>query len=716
MDDGPPVEPFRDDPETVDRFEEKTRAERGMRTPPRGANVTPIRQAGGKSGPAIEEDDEPTVQADDGRLANGTGELGVSTLDEPTVEDQAQPLPPLSVVPPVPKGRGGRGRQPAPPRVDPKKARLVVIAGNDSGRNFALTGRRIVVGRGLDSAIVLTDIAVSRRHMELDFLGDSYIVRDMRSGNGTLVNDEEAEFDCVLKHGDRIELGNTVFRFEHPASQQQARISGWGQTADDVDEDASTIAGRRPPEPPVQRAPLPAPNRPAPNRPGLVLPPQPPGANLRSDPTMPPMATRDSNSSLPIIANAVSLPYHEAMYHQAHALQPRSSRKLMVGVISGLLAIVLIAIGAIMLSDDGPPAQQADNATVAGSNDKTQSDNSDNKAASDSASDSVSKARDKTAKDSKNTEKPQVTLPMSTWGTNEVVLASHYKLKAEVTKPEPTKTADKDKDKDTADDKTADDRKNSAQASDTTAKDKPKVEPIPAKKDPPKVAVKKVTKKRPVTRRRSLRRPVRRWVPRKLSTLPTRRRASAMYRNKQFSAAAKTLRRTAGNSRVSKKDAAVLRSMANNYEAIAANLSKASRTKNRNPTAAMAAYRRALRMDRASGGGAHASFIRIQLGIVAPKAAMSYMAQRRYAAAKKAADAAVNYGSGGSPAVRRVRIGLSRKAAAFYRQAVRLRRSNKTRSKLMLRKVLKMVSAKDVWYQRAYKLLNSRSRSRDDDE
>jgi len=746
--------------DTIDRFEEKTIAERGPRTPPRGNKVTPLRPKIPKRAPAAA--GEPPVQSDESRMADGTGELGVATLDEPTLEDQAQPLPPLSVVPPMPRGQGKR---PAPPRIDPKQARLICIAGNDSGRNFALTGRRIVVGRGLDNAIVLTDIAVSRRHMEIDFLGDSYIVRDMRSGNGTLVNDEEAEFDCVLKHGDRIEIGNTIFRFEHPVSKGVAGISGWGQVPDDVDEDASTIAGRRPPQAP--ESPLPPPR----NR--MALPEQ------AADLDQPPLAlnTRDSNSSLPSVINAVSLPYHESLYHQAHALQPRASRKVMIGLITALLAVVIVSIVVILVDDDTPPneaakagepAASAAKNGAAGDSDKTAGDRNEadehgdetasdsdkatehgDETASDSdkaaehgksASDSDKAAEhgDKSASDSdkaaehgdESTDtahaptKPTVTLPVSTWGTNEVVLAAHYGIKNEPTKVEPWVTPVPD-DKHDADKNDGDSKSGKDNAPDKHSKNDTKSDTKVAAKTAPKPTAKKTPKpktkvavRRPhprIARRRRVRRPVRRWRPRRMSTLSTRRRALSLYRKKQFSSAAKVLRTTASNARVNKKDAATLRAMATNYEAVSANLARAARTKNSNPTASMAAYRRALRLDQRSGHSAHSSYIRIQLGIVAPKAAASYMVQGRYAAAKKAADAAVNYGSGGSAQVRRVRMGLSRKAAQMYRTALGLRKSNKFRSKLYLRRILKMVAAKNVWYQRAYKLLNSR-RSRDDDE
>ena len=49
---------------------------------------------------------------------------------------------------------------------------LVVIAGNDRGKTFGLTRRRISIGRGIDNDIILTDLAVSRRHLAIEYADD----------------------------------------------------------------------------------------------------------------------------------------------------------------------------------------------------------------------------------------------------------------------------------------------------------------------------------------------------------------------------------------------------------------------------------------------------------------------------------------------------------------------------------------------------------------
>src|SRR5690242_3708729 len=98
----------------------------------------------------------------------------------------------------------------------PTLARLVVIAGNDTGREFVLSpGKLLSIGRAIENDIVLTDIAVSRRHLDLGFEENFWVLKDRGSGNGTLINDRIEDGNCRLQHGDKIEIGHTVFRFDH---------------------------------------------------------------------------------------------------------------------------------------------------------------------------------------------------------------------------------------------------------------------------------------------------------------------------------------------------------------------------------------------------------------------------------------------------------------------------------------------------------------------
>ena len=77
-------------------------------------------------------------------------------------------------------------------------------------------GKTYTIGRGIDNDIVLTDIAVSRKHFDLRNDDGSWVIVDRGSGNGTVVNGNLEDNPFMLANGDVIEIGNTTFRFELP--------------------------------------------------------------------------------------------------------------------------------------------------------------------------------------------------------------------------------------------------------------------------------------------------------------------------------------------------------------------------------------------------------------------------------------------------------------------------------------------------------------------
>ncbi|MCH7685418.1 MAG: SpoIIE family protein phosphatase [Planctomycetes bacterium] len=84
-----------------------------------------------------------------------------------------------------------------------------------------------VVGRHPDCGIQLQSNMVSRRHARVLKDGLRYLIEDMGSGNGTLVNGKQIDSRISLKHGDRIKLGPVLLRFElkTPAEMAAAESS-----------------------------------------------------------------------------------------------------------------------------------------------------------------------------------------------------------------------------------------------------------------------------------------------------------------------------------------------------------------------------------------------------------------------------------------------------------------------------------------------------------
>lgn len=75
-------------------------------------------------------------------------------------------------------------------------------------------GSRALAGRGSDMDIYLDDTFVSSKHALLETTAAGLQIEDLRSTNGTQVNGSDLSGARVLQVGDRVEIGDTVFRVE----------------------------------------------------------------------------------------------------------------------------------------------------------------------------------------------------------------------------------------------------------------------------------------------------------------------------------------------------------------------------------------------------------------------------------------------------------------------------------------------------------------------
>jgi DNA-binding NtrC family response regulator len=79
----------------------------------------------------------------------------------------------------------------------PPALKLVVLSGPDAGRQLKLDeGKRYLIGSAADRALALRDPKVSRRHLEVEVLGDGVRVTDLESKNGSF--HEGARFREIL--------------------------------------------------------------------------------------------------------------------------------------------------------------------------------------------------------------------------------------------------------------------------------------------------------------------------------------------------------------------------------------------------------------------------------------------------------------------------------------------------------------------------------------
>ncbi len=200
-------------------------------------------------------EEEPSTTVEQGDVAERIRALGVERrngtnvtstnaglLDELTVDDQHANAALSMITPPM------------------LQARLLVTGGNDTGQEVAVqVGKTYTIGRAVDNDIVLTDIAVSRKHFDLRHEVGAWVLVDRGSGNGTLVNGNLEDHPFMLANGDAIEIGNTTFRFELPNGPPRAQSSfdisldepvderpanQQHQDDDEEEEEPSTVAGK----------------------------------------------------------------------------------------------------------------------------------------------------------------------------------------------------------------------------------------------------------------------------------------------------------------------------------------------------------------------------------------------------------------------------------------------------------------------------------------
>lgn len=93
--------------------------------------------------------------------------------------------------------------------------KLVALEGEDQGE-IDLPSEDVTFGREADCPVVLKDPSISRRHARLTRVENGWELVDLKSGNGTFVNDKRVD-RAIVRHNDEIKLGSALFRFVDPS-------------------------------------------------------------------------------------------------------------------------------------------------------------------------------------------------------------------------------------------------------------------------------------------------------------------------------------------------------------------------------------------------------------------------------------------------------------------------------------------------------------------
>ena len=94
----------------------------------------------------------------------------------------------------------------------PEISRLEVLSGTApvTGRKYALYGP-LIIGRGTDCDISIPNRFVSTRHARVFPHDGAWMLEDLGSTNGTLVNGEPLDGPVCLSPDDRLQVGDTEF-------------------------------------------------------------------------------------------------------------------------------------------------------------------------------------------------------------------------------------------------------------------------------------------------------------------------------------------------------------------------------------------------------------------------------------------------------------------------------------------------------------------------
>ena len=152
--------------------------------------------------------------------ATAKADVGTSTLVFP-VEAQAKADPETTI------RRATSGKTPSLPGARPFE--LVVVEGDEAGKRFLIAKPQIIIGRSVKADLQLKDSEVSREHCLIESYGETLLLKDLKSANGTVLNGFLIRQD-VLKARDRIHIGNTTLEVARMESGAAKPTNGAGKS------------------------------------------------------------------------------------------------------------------------------------------------------------------------------------------------------------------------------------------------------------------------------------------------------------------------------------------------------------------------------------------------------------------------------------------------------------------------------------------------------
>lgn len=105
------------------------------------------------------------------------------------------------------------------------KPRLIILSGSLESETISLKEIEIfTIGRAVKNHLTIPDYGSSREHAVIRHTTEGFMLEDLDSRNGTFVNNSPAQ-KLLLKHGDRIRVGQTYILFLTEEEDRKMRFS-----------------------------------------------------------------------------------------------------------------------------------------------------------------------------------------------------------------------------------------------------------------------------------------------------------------------------------------------------------------------------------------------------------------------------------------------------------------------------------------------------------
>jgi hypothetical protein len=101
--------------------------------------------------------------------------------------------------------------------------RLKILQGSNTGKEVKIPTPKCMIGRGEDCHLRPQSDAISRHHCVVVTSENEVIVRDLKSRNGTFVNEEQVSEEAVLLNGDVLRVGPLQFELIIEQSVSKAK-------------------------------------------------------------------------------------------------------------------------------------------------------------------------------------------------------------------------------------------------------------------------------------------------------------------------------------------------------------------------------------------------------------------------------------------------------------------------------------------------------------